>query len=132
MTDFGYSTLFATEDDLIEMPFSGIWTAPDWHYRKILPKQGRKMDVYSFGMLCLWLLFYNQTTSRDRDFKKDLASPMDPLYHVSELLKATPDMALWERENLQKLFSLTLVPNPAERSANMQDLLHLLSPSRSV
>lgn len=57
--DFDYSTLFATEDDLIEMPYSGIWTALDLHHRKILPKQTRKINVYSFDMLCLWLLFYN-------------------------------------------------------------------------
>jgi serine/threonine protein kinase len=63
VTDFGYSTLFSTDNHPITMPGPGIWTAPEWHHRKILPKQARKMDAYSFGMLCLWLLFYNKGTN---------------------------------------------------------------------
>ena len=115
------------------MPFSGFWTAPERHHRGTSPTQARKMDVYSFGMLCSWLLFYNQTTNRDRNFKKDLEdSTMDPLHHVSELLQAIPELAFWERDNLQELFKLTLAQNPAKRSASFDDLLQLLIPYRLV
>ena len=54
--DFGYSTLFSTEKDLINMPLSWPWAAPEWHHRGFLPSHAMKMDVYSIGLLCLWLL----------------------------------------------------------------------------
>ena len=78
VTDFGYSTLFTTDSDLIKMPKSWPWTAPERHHREILPIQARKMDAYSFGMLCLWLLFYNKATTRDAIFKQDIeGSPIN-------------------------------------------------------
>ena len=52
VTDFGYSTLFTTDSDPITMPHSELWTAPERHHREILPMQARKMDAYSFGILC--------------------------------------------------------------------------------
>jgi len=38
------------------MPKSDPWHAPE-HCKNCKPAQGRKMDVFSFGMLCLWTLF---------------------------------------------------------------------------
>lgn len=39
------------------MPTSRPWNAPEHHERELHPKAAKAMDVYSFGMLCLWLLF---------------------------------------------------------------------------
>ena len=133
VTDFGYSTLFSTDDDPILMPNSGVWTAPEQHHRGFLPRQARKMDAYSYGMLCLWLLFYNKSWNRDRDFRKDLEYlPTNLSYHASEWLRATPDLGNQERVDLQKVFTSTLAQDPTERTANFDELLELVSPSRSV
>jgi serine/threonine protein kinase len=55
--DFGYSTRFVNEDDFISVPKSWPWSAPEHDYDRLKPAQARKMDVFSFGMLCLWILF---------------------------------------------------------------------------
>lgn len=56
MIDFGYSTSYM---NAIKMPLTPPWNAPE-HYR--LNKtwtslEAQKIDCFSFGMLCLWLLF---------------------------------------------------------------------------
>lgn len=132
VTDFGYSTIFSTDDDQIAMPKSGLWTAPEYHHRQFLPKQARKMDVYSFGILCLWVLFYNNRANRDRNFKKDLEDTDKELTnYASELLEATLDLENRERHDLQRVFRSTLARDPAQRAANLNELLELLSPNRS-
>ncbi len=133
VTDFGYSTLFSTDKDPILMPNSGVWTAPEQHHRGFLPRQARKMDAYSFGMLCLWLLFYNKGTNRNRNLKKDLEdSRKKVLDYASELLRASSDLVSREKDDLQKVFRSTILEDPAERTADFDVLLHLLSPYRSV
>src|SRR5438034_3833483 len=57
VVDFGYSTLAAGDDDLIMMPKSRPWNAPEHHHRGFKLSQAMAMDAYSFGLLCLWLLF---------------------------------------------------------------------------
>lgn len=133
VTDFGYSTLFTTDNDPITMPNSGLWTAPEWHHREILPSQARKMDAYSFGMLCLWVLFYNKEANRDRSFKMDLEDSHRKVSdYASQLLRAKPDLENREKNHLQKVFGSILAQDPAERTANFGELLELLSPHRSV
>jgi hypothetical protein len=133
VTDFGYSTLFATENDPIKMPYSGIWTAPELHHRDILPEQARKMDAYSFGMLCLWLLFYNKGANRHRNFENDLEHSQKELSnYASELLEGTPDLKNRQKDKVQKIFRATIAQDPVERTANFNELLEILSPSRSV
>ena len=130
--DFGYSTLFATEDDLIQIPYSGIWTAPERHHRGILPIQAKKMDGYSFGVLCLWLLFYNKA---DREFepKKDVGnSPTCLSIYAFELLRSAADLDTRGRNRIQKVLRSTLAQNPVERTADFNELLELLSPYSSV
>jgi len=133
VTDFGYSTLFSTDNHSITMPESGIWTAPERHHREILPREARKMDAYSFGMLCLWLLFFNKETNRDRNFEKDLEDSQKKVSdYASELLRASSNLDNREKNDMQKVFKSTIVKDSAERTANFDELLQLLSPYRPV
>ena len=132
VTDFGYSTLFATDNDSVIMPFSKLWTAPERHHRPILPMQAWKMDAYSFGLLCLWLLFYKGANQK-RNFKTDLEDSRRELsHHAFNLLRATTDLEDLEKSNMQEIFRSTLVQDPAERTANFNEFLELLSLQRSV
>jgi hypothetical protein len=36
------------------------WSAPEWHHRGFRIYAAKKTDVYSFGMLCLWVLFRDE------------------------------------------------------------------------
>jgi serine/threonine protein kinase len=56
VADFGFSTWFRGDNDFILMPRSRPWYAPEYHGRGFSPDDAKRMDVYSFGMLCLWLL----------------------------------------------------------------------------
>ena len=57
VADFGFATCFQSEDDLVSIPISVPWNAPEHHGGRFRPEQAKQMDVFSFGMLCFWLLF---------------------------------------------------------------------------
>jgi serine/threonine protein kinase len=56
ITDFGYSTVYAHPDDNISMPMSYPWCPPeqDRSSRLWTPSEAKSMDIFSFGMLCVW------------------------------------------------------------------------------
>ena len=125
--DFGYSTLFATDSDPIIVPYSPPWTAPEQHHRQILPAQARKMDAYSFGMLCLWLLFYNRL-GQDCNFEKDITgSQISVLNHASALIRATAVSENQNMDDIQEIFRLTLAQDPIDRASSFDTFLQLLS-----
>jgi serine/threonine protein kinase len=57
ITDFGYSFISIGEDDLVLLPESGIWAAPECEGRGCLLQDAKKIDWYSFGLLCIFVLF---------------------------------------------------------------------------
>lgn len=57
VTDFGYSCLGSNDEDLVMLPQSKPWQAPEYHSRWFSLQLAKKMDIYSLGLLCLWLLF---------------------------------------------------------------------------
>lgn len=58
VTDFGYSTVWR-KSGRINLPSSPGWTAPEYprHGGYLFP-EAVQMDVFSFGLVCLWLLFF--------------------------------------------------------------------------
>ena len=57
VADFGYSCLGSKDTDLVKLPDPGVWAAPEWHDRPFQVTNAKKADVYSFGLLCLFILF---------------------------------------------------------------------------
>jgi serine/threonine protein kinase len=112
------------------MPRSKYWTAPEWHEREFLPIEARRMDSYSFGMLCLWLLFYNNNASGDRDFEMDIGdTSMEVLDHALRLIETITCPELQQSAKIQRLLSLTLAQDPRERTSDFSEILQLLSPN---
>src|SRR5436305_6144975 len=74
VADFGYSTRVLSDDELVNMPRTAYWVAPEWHHRGFTTAGAMKMDMYSFGMLCLWVLFYNIQGNVTCDFRNNLDS----------------------------------------------------------
>ena len=131
VTDFGYSTLFGADSAAIRMPRSQFWTAPEWHERHILPIQAKRMDAYSFGMLCLWLFFYNSFPNVNCHYQKIMEeSSLGMLNHALELTNSIECHKIQQRANMQKLFRLTLAQDPTERTSDFSEILQLLSPNR--
>ncbi|KAF8539361.1 kinase-like domain-containing protein, partial [Trichophaea hybrida] len=56
VADFGYSTLTAGARGKVYLPKSRPWNAPEHHVREFTAPDAKLTDVYSFGMLCLWVV----------------------------------------------------------------------------
>ena len=131
VTDFGYSSLFKNENASVRLPRSKHWTAPEWHEREFLPVQARRMDAYSFGMLCLWLLFYKNNSRPDRELEGVLEDAnTQVLDHALGLVDKTAFIDVQQKDNIQKLLRLTLSREPMERTSDFCEILQLLSPTR--
>ena len=128
VADFGYSTWLGGADDLIYMPRSLHWTAPEWHYRAFNRASAFKMDVYSFGLLCLWLLFYHGRETRHSRFYEDLKSGEAKSTLACGLIDESSDFSDEQRKNLRQLFDLSLTIDPAVRCSNFEQLRDLLAP----
>jgi hypothetical protein len=152
VTDFGYSTRFANEDDLIPVPKSWPWHAPEHNRNKFTPVQARKMDVFSFGMLCLWVLFekyFSGTTpfpqkahwveryyrdKRQRHLSKGILEDLkqgDELAMLAlQLVMAEKDLDKDKKQALERFFSVSLACNPNERDSSLEQSFSRLIPNR--
>jgi serine/threonine protein kinase len=68
--DFGYSPATSGKTE-VKLPRSGHWTHPGYHTWYTIDK-AKEMDAYSFGMVCLWLLFYGVKEGGIRDLVAEL------------------------------------------------------------
>lgn len=129
--DFGYSTWLGDSDAIVSMPRSVPWTAPEWHHRGFSRTDAFKMDIYSFGLFCLWLLFYNNGEREHCDFFKDLDTK--PVLTIAyEILSGTSQIDSGQRQTLQHLFDKSLAIDPKNRYSDFEQLRDLLDPSTSV
>ena len=88
------------------------------------------MDVYSFGLLCLWLLFYHGGETERRNFYRDLESGEETSTLARQLVDETNVTDDVVRKNLYQLFDLSLAIDPAERCSNLGQLVCLLATDR--
>lgn len=74
LTDFGYSTRYASDTDLHPMAATKPWNAPEHDRLHKLWKrsEAKKMDYFSFGMLCLWALFEKNLSASTPSFRKTM------------------------------------------------------------
>ena len=150
VTDFGYSTLTVGESGKVLLPKSRPWNAPEHHFGQFKVQEAKKADVYSFGMLCLWVLLGNrlsnfqQTTadgvagfiSFDIPFFRGGPTLLECLKRedrlegiANRLLESTPGLDADPEFTirLKKIFSLTLQHNPGERTCNLEIVIGPLS-----
>jgi len=146
VTDFGYSTLAAGESGMVILPKSRPWNAPEHHFGEFDALQAKKTDVYSFGMLCLWILFENslrhipQTSAEGAtELISFNASPgphtllerlkdEDAVAHIAnQLIESMSCLNTEHRIRLKEFFNLTLQYNPEKRSSDLGKLVALLS-----
>lgn len=124
VTDFGYSTQYTSVTDLIIMPRSEPWYAPEWHHRGFTPAQATRMDSYSFGMVVLWLLSYSTEDDSVRKFQNDLnLSSNDAL---SLAYRRIGHVECPQRLKLQLFFEKTLTNNASDRCSNFLHLRDIL------
>ena len=148
VTDFGYSTLTVGESGKVLLPKSRPWNAPEHHFGEFNAQEAKKTDVYSFGMLCLWLLFGDrlsdipQTTADGAaglisfDVPSFLSGPTllerlkyeGSLEHIADqLVESVTSIDVEYRIHLKDIFSLTLQHNPGKRTCVLARIIGLLS-----
>ncbi|KAF8538086.1 hypothetical protein BDD12DRAFT_911052 [Trichophaea hybrida] len=142
VSDFGYSTLAAGEEGRVFLPKSRPWNAPEHHFGEFKVCQAKKADVYSFGMLCLWILFGNCLSSIP-DGKTELLSftasigsqtllerlkGEDKVEQIAnQLILSMPDMNTEHQIRLKEFFSLTVQMDPEKRTSNLGKLVRLFN-----
>ena len=137
------------------MPRSTPWNAPEWHQRGFTLDQVKSMDVYSFGMLSLLLLFkdtlsevnFSQIPVLEDAAEVDLfGSHAEHFYEQNHLekLKSGDKMTVLARQLLAKrvdldrgqkekleIFFQCLARRPEDRTTDHVKLLGLLSQDES-
>jgi serine/threonine protein kinase len=138
LADFGFSK-FGARDDLIQLSRSEPWDAPEWHHRYFMLGDARKTDIYSFGLVCLWMFFPNEiltelglpsttvgnafmgtdpnAVSQIQSKKADDDSILQLALH---LLVQKTDLHEEIRSRLRTVFSLALASDPCRRPASME------------
>jgi serine/threonine protein kinase len=150
VTDFGYSTLATDKEGTVFLPMSRPWTAPEHHFRGFEPSAAKKTDVYSFGMLCLWVLLGSvdrgqnsaecnefvpfDASTGQRTFLERLKDEHTVERMANQLMESVPLVGLngKHRIHLKEFFSLTVPLNPEKRTSNLRKLVRLLSQERWV
>jgi hypothetical protein len=129
VTDVEYSTLLVKDNErCIAMPGTWPWHAPEWAESHIAANitYAKKMDAYWFGMVCVWMLFYNTHPRPNHSFTEDLDSSSEMLRHVDTLLRNC-NLPQRKVDVLSEFFSRTLTRVPSNRTSDFQCLLSLLS-----
>ena len=150
LADFGFSTYFRSAHDFIQMPKSEPWNAPEHHHRYFELQAAKAMDVYSFGMLVLWLIFgWNTSISSVLspqigegrgyiDFEETSQvqileswkskSDYKLLKWVLDLVSECTCFDDGRKNDLADFFRFALALNPNQRSIDFTYLLNLLLP----
>ena len=151
--DFGYSTIYANEHDLISMPSSQPWAAPEYHHRGFKAVEAKKMDIYSSALLCLWLLCKEGLTGTVATFgdafegnqcaegckrackehqMQNLSSckSQGKLLALANQVLMTMTLEYSRKDELRQFFTLALDPNAGTRCSDLIELISLLGTKR--
>ncbi len=132
VTDFGYSTYHTgDENQRIAMPISWPWHAPERANSPFAVNltAAKKMDSYSFGLVCAWLLFYNYRCGEKRVFLDDFNPETQPPIPLDSFLSSST-VPQAQVNALRELFTMTLGTDPDYRSINFKRFVQLLGRER--
>lgn len=143
LADFGYAgwAIGNTENILVHPPRSRPWDAPEYHHRGFTAPAARKLDVYSFGLLCLWLLFFDKPSPGNSVANNKCGSQwplddhelLDRMKHEDTLrdfacsqVESTLSLSANEKADLVHFFLLVIVSDSKKRATNFEGLIILL------
>jgi serine/threonine protein kinase len=76
IADFGYSCFDRIGNGRVYPPKSEPWCAPDWHHRGFSITIAKRRDIFSLGMLYLWVLLEHVLSQVSSDENiKDSSTP---------------------------------------------------------
>jgi hypothetical protein len=139
--DFAYSCLGQGNKDRVYLPQTSQWVmAPEWHPRGFQVDSAKTLDVFSFGMLCAWVLFRGEFSRQAGKVEKGtVENLLLELKKREQLLEAivsiirTADIGSEELQGrLEKFFSTTIAHDPIQRECNFLALISLLEQQEST
>jgi hypothetical protein len=107
--------------------------------------EAKKTDVYSFGMVCFWLLFEPRlagikpvppglgiSSERTRGSTRDTLSKIKSILvsSISMFLDFETTLERDHRQSLETFFKSSLDGNPRTREADITDLVNMIDPKR--
>jgi serine/threonine protein kinase len=140
VADFGYSTCRGAAENTssseqVSLPWSPPWNAPEVHRDNyILPFSEAKLsDVFSLGMLCLWLLFQNEDLSKsargvqgEYDWLRELKKDGKMKSFARERIHGDRGLDISRKPAIEEFFELTLSAESCRRTRDLHYLLRLL------
>ena len=129
LTDFGYTSKakLGDLDVVIKIPKSTPWNAPEHHHRGFTVRQARATDLYSLGLLFLWLLFYEAPLT-DSAIEL-LGAGKSEIKKVSQLFQDTTLMEKLKAEGIISSIACHLAQDPSSvcpETAGLTDLFHTI------
>ncbi|KAI8934447.1 hypothetical protein NX059_009179 [Plenodomus lindquistii] len=149
LCDFGYSTTFQDGMEDISVARTVPWNAPEVQQRLsgLSPNEAKKTDVYSFGMLVLWVVFrqglaaefgLDQYFADERHAEAEIHSSFEAIIRLKsddkirpvcrQLVSALP-LSPYQKQNLAEVFDIALCASSADRGDSMQHIRQLLDES---
>ena len=141
LIDFGYSCYGSQEDDLVTMPFSPPWTAPEHEWKDFHMASAMRMDIYSLGMTCAYILFcehwpklLSRIQQADSTFTGDeayisLYQSLEERFSVIDLFHDIMKDTAWSFDalprNVVKFLECSLASNEQDRISNVSDLAYV-------
>lgn len=145
VADFGFSAM-SSSNKLLFLPRSVPWNAPEWHRRGFSFDQALRQDIFSFGLLCLWLLLpagsdpdsedtldFDNRQPRTRWLSFENIDNLEALKSADELclaatlmVKSLKGLDNDQTTKLEALFNHTLSLDPSNRICNLHELFPLL------
>ena len=133
----GFSICLHSDHDHAEMPRPTSWTAPEWHHRGHSFHQIVKMEIYSFGMLCFWLLLDQDVSTKVISCDscgqqlcwhlEDLKNTNKLIVIATELVHKSTEFSNNQKQCLALLLNSCLVSNPDTRESSMDRVFRNLS-----
>jgi len=149
LADLGDASISDDNETWVFMPRSKPWSPPEYHHRGCPFWQATKMDIYSFGLLCLWVLFgdslsFSAASLNHCQDDDHAITGLPPTIVTLAMLKKTNRLQDAVREvvlayegitreqqsKLDSFFTLTLAEKPTARSSDFQLILKLLGDDR--
>jgi serine/threonine protein kinase len=115
------------------MPGTPGWCAPEWYPRFAATDitVAKKMDMFSFGLLCAWLLFQTISPCMHQDLDNESRPNEKFPFAVAELISSVVISAT-NKQQLYEFFNRALILDSRRRCSEFEHILPLLSPKRYV
>lgn len=138
--DFAYSSLATNKNDKVYPPRTSAWVmAPEWHHRGFSVDAAKRLDVFSVGVVCLWVLFTPEIVAKFAECQTTSVEHMlqtwksqKQLLQIAQGLIEDCNLGSDLQAGLQRFFAATITDTANERQSDLGTLICCLNSEPSV